>query len=164
MQTDLAVGLVALFVAACGGATVAGVATDASSDGDDDAGVVGDGGPLDDGSFFGDGSTGFEGGTADALAAARDQCDPPCHDGEYCYASITRGGGRINNRNNRAPVDGGDGGDASIGCHPFPAQCAPSATCACLLQVVGPACHGSVTDCIVDDAGRPTVECIVDLP
>jgi len=139
--------VLALLLAACGGTTVAS-AIDASTD---------DGGTADasgaDGSF----DAGFEGFTTgdallggDSLAMAMGSCDPPCVSGEYCYSFVIRGGGR----RNFGPVD------ASPGCHPLPAQCAPDASCACILPIVSPECHASTTDCITDDAGRPTVECI----
>jgi hypothetical protein len=165
MRRNVPIAVLVAVAAACGGATVAGGALDASSDGSggDDGGTR-----ETDATAFTDGFIGFEAGTGDALTMAQGQCDPPCADGEYCYAFVFRGGGRHGGRHdNRDPIDGGDGGDggqASLGCHDVPAQCAPAATCACLLRVVGPECHASTTDCVVDDAGRPTVECVSVAP
>jgi hypothetical protein len=146
-------------LAACGGGigaaaidadgSDAGAADDASLSDAASADELFFGGPYDSGLGIPDGQR----------SAAQGACDPPCAAGEYCYANVTMGGGR-----GKSPLDPLDASSNAQGCNADPSACGDAVTCACLLEQVGRACHLSTVDCVLDDAGRPTVRCIIDLP
>ena len=143
--------------AACGGS----VAVDALDGSAGDARDEDNASASDDASDNGDAFGGFVPYDGPSLSMAQDKCDPPCGPGEFCYAFVSRGGGR-------RPTSPDGGGDDAAGCNAIPTACTPQATCACLVaQVVGHvgrACNGTTVECVLDDAGRPTVECILVRP
>ena len=142
--------------AACGGSVVGDALDGSAGDARDDGNAQ----EPDDASGNDDAFGGFVPYDGPSLSMAQGKCDPPCAPGEFCYASVARGGGR-------RPTSP-DGGDDAAGCNAIPTVCTPQPTCACLVaQVVGHvgrACNGTTVDCLVDDAGRSTVECILERP